>query len=107
MSLTPAEIAAGGSSSNVLSGGNYPTSTRSLGRIELHPLCIISISDHYMRASMGGGKQTPDAKIVGLLMGTEDGMDISIFDAVEVVYDVGMEVRDVIVLNYRVVYKSR
>ncbi len=104
MSLTPSEIAAGGSS-NVLSGGNYSTSTRSLGHIELHPLCIISISDHYMRVSMGGGKQAPDAKIVGLLMGTEDGLDVSIYDAVEVVYDVGMEVRDIVVLNYRVLQK--
>ncbi len=48
---------------------------------------------------MGGGQQAPDAKIVGLLMGTEDGLDVSIYDAVEVVYDVGMEVRDSVVLN--------
>ncbi len=98
MSLTPSEIAAG-DCSNVVNGGNSSICTRSLGRIELHPLCIISISDHYMRVSMGGGKQSPDAKIVGLLMGTEDGLDVSIYDAVEVVYDVGMEVRDSVVLN--------
>ncbi len=46
---------------------------------------------------MGGGKQSSDAKIVGLLMGTEEGLDVTIYDAVEVVYDVGMEVRDSVV----------
>eukprot|EP01084_Bolivina_argentea_P157143 273848_1 len=112
MSLTPSEIAAG-DCSNVVNGGNSSTCTRSLGRIELHPLCIISISDHYMRVSMGGGKQSSDAKIVGLLMGTEDGLDISIYDAVEVVYDVGMEMEEgggsgeTVALNVDIVKKQK
>jgi COP9 signalosome complex subunit 6 len=56
--------------------------------ILLHPLCIITISDQYTRVSTGGGVQPSDSKILGLLFGKQEGLDVIIFDAVEVSYEV-------------------
>ncbi|CAM9322385.1 unnamed protein product [Ascophyllum nodosum] len=50
----------------------------------LHPLTVISISDHHTRVSMGGGAQEAGGRVIGLLFGSQNGLDVSIFDAMEV-----------------------
>ncbi|CAN0222104.1 unnamed protein product, partial [Phaeothamnion confervicola] len=56
-------------------------------QILLHPLAIISISDHYTRVSVGGSHLPASSRIFGLLFGVQEGLDVSIYDAVEVGYD--------------------
>ncbi|KAG5181112.1 hypothetical protein JKP88DRAFT_263640 [Tribonema minus] len=56
--------------------------------IHLHPLAIITISDHYTRVSTGGGVPPRDAKILGVLFGERSGAEIGIYDASEIGYDV-------------------
>lgn len=68
--------------------GAASTSAKKIG---LHPLAIASICDHYTRVSMGGTKFRPDDPVVGFLFGVQDGLDISIIDATEAVYEVGSE----------------
>lgn len=58
-------------------------------------LTVIAISDHHTRVSMGGGAQEAGGRVIGLLFGSQNGLDVSIFDAMEVActktQDDGME----------------
>jgi COP9 signalosome complex subunit 6 len=51
-------------------------------------LAIITMSDHYTRVSTGGGVPSPESKILGILFGVQEGLQVSIFDATEVSYTV-------------------
>lgn len=55
-------------------------------KVALHPLAIVGISDHFTRVKVGGGKQAADTAIIGLLFGKQSGLEISIFDAIELVW---------------------
>jgi COP9 signalosome complex subunit 6 len=55
--------------------------TRQVG---LHPLAIVGVSDHFTRASLGGGRASPGAPVVGLLFGKQDGLAVTVCDAIEV-----------------------
>jgi hypothetical protein len=46
-------------------------------------LAIVTISDHCTRVKVGGSRQHPDSRILGLLFGYQDGLEVSITDATE------------------------
>lgn len=62
--------------------------SNSAKKIGLHPLAIASICDHYTRVNMGGTKFRPDDPVLGFLFGVQNGLDVSIIDATEAVYEV-------------------
>lgn len=47
-------------------------------------LTVITISDHHTRVSTGGGAQEAGGRVIGLLFGSQNGLDVSIYDAMEV-----------------------
>lgn len=57
---------------------------------DLSPMCraqqltVITISDHHTRVSTGGGTQKAGGRVIGLLFGSQNGLDVSIYDAMEV-----------------------
>jgi len=53
--------------------------------IRLHPLVIINISDHYVRAKVQGEKQDP--RVVGAIVGVQNGRTVEIFNSYELKYD--------------------
>lgn len=60
------------------------TSTRNIG---LHPLAISSVCDHNTRVIVGGTKLLNSAPVIGLLFGIQSGLDISIIDATDAIYE--------------------
>jgi len=58
----------------------------SSGKINIHPLAISSICDHFTRVKVGGSILPKDAEVIGLVFGTKTGGKTIIFDAVEVCY---------------------
>jgi hypothetical protein len=59
-------------------------------------LAIASICDHYTRVAAGGSKMPSNSPVIGLLFGVQNGLDISIIDASDAIYEV---VGGVVVLN--------
>ena len=57
-------------------------------KLKLHPLAISSICDHYTRVMLGGSTISSKAPVIGLLFGIHYGLDISIVDASDALYDV-------------------
>jgi len=55
-------------------------------RVALHPLAIVGVSDHFTRVKVGGAKQSAESPILGLLFGKQDGLEVWISDALELVY---------------------
>lgn len=53
--------------------------------IELHPLVIINISDHFTRAKVESNA-TPPPRVIGALLGTQNGRNIEISNSFELVY---------------------
>ena len=51
--------------------------------IKCHPLALIAITDHQTRVLTGGSALPPGAPVVGLLFGHQDGLTVSILDAIE------------------------
>lgn len=51
--------------------------------IKCHPLALIAIADHQTRVLTGGSALPPGAPVVGLLFGHQDGLTVSILDAIE------------------------
>jgi len=51
--------------------------------IKCHPLALIAITDHQTRAATGGSALPPGSPVVGLLFGHQDGLTVSILDAIE------------------------
>ena len=51
--------------------------------IKCHPLALIAITDHQTRVVTGGSALPPGAPVVGLLFGHQDGLTVSILDAIE------------------------
>ena len=51
--------------------------------IKCHPLALIAITDHQTRVITGGSALPPGAPVVGLLFGHQDGLTVSILDAIE------------------------
>jgi hypothetical protein len=51
--------------------------------IKCHPLALIAITDHQTRAATGGSALLPGSPVVGLLFGHQDGLTVSILDAIE------------------------
>jgi len=70
---------------SLLSQTNANEKTGGGGRnINLHPLAIISISDHFTRVSVGAAVEGSIQKILGLLFGVQEGREVSIYDSCEV-----------------------
>lgn len=63
------------------------------GNVELHPLAIIAMSDHYTTIEAGGSVSPPGSKVLGLLWGRQQGLEVSIMDAVELGYTLGPDGR--------------
>jgi len=55
-------------------------------RIFVHPLAIASICDHHTRVAMGGSLFKPTDPAIGLLFGTQTGLDVEIIDATDAIY---------------------
>jgi len=55
-------------------------------KVKLHPLAIVSISDHHTRVQMGGAVAPKDSKIVGALFGRQNGLEVHIYDCLELIY---------------------
>lgn len=51
-------------------------------------LAIVTMCDHSTRVRVGGTRQAPSSRILGLLFGTQDGLDAVITDAIELQYEV-------------------
>jgi COP9 signalosome complex subunit 6 len=56
-------------------------------RVFLHPLAIVAISDHFTGIEAGGSVKPPGSKVLGLLWGKQQGLDSTITDAVELLYN--------------------
>jgi COP9 signalosome complex subunit 6 len=54
-------------------------------QIDLHPLVIINISDHFTRAKVESNA-TPAPRVIGALLGVQDGRKIEISNSFELVY---------------------
>ncbi|KAL7514902.1 hypothetical protein ACHAXN_012176 [Cyclotella atomus] len=59
------------------------TTTSSSKHIKVHPLSILSISDHHTRITTGGSSLPLNSPTIGLLFGTQTPTSISIVDAEE------------------------
>lgn len=68
-------------------------------------LTVITISDHHTRVSTGGGAQEAGGRVIGLLFGSQNGLDVSIYDAMEVACTVAGE--DGLELNEALVEKQK
>lgn len=55
-------------------------------QIELHPLVIINISDHYTRAKVEAPPTNPPPRVIGALLGVQNGREIEISNSFELVY---------------------
>lgn len=67
-------------------------------------LAIASICDHYTRVAAGGSRMASNSPVIGLLFGVQDGLDISIIDATDAIYDV---VGGVVILNSPEIEKKK
>jgi COP9 signalosome complex subunit 6 len=56
-------------------------------QIELHPLVIINISDHFTRAKVESN-QNPPPRVIGALLGTQEGRNVEVSNSFELVYHV-------------------
>lgn len=59
--------------------------------VRVHPLAIASICDHYTRVAMGGSILKKNDPVVGLLFGTQEGLNVDIIDATDAIYTVGSQ----------------
>jgi hypothetical protein len=71
--------------SNVASGEGGGADEK---RIFMHPLAIASICDHHTRVAMGGSLFKPTDPAIGLLFGTQSGLDVEIIDATDAIYSI-------------------
>lgn len=56
-------------------------------QIDLHPLVIINISDHFTRAKVESTAPTaPPPRVIGALLGVQNGRNIEISNSFELVY---------------------
>ncbi|KAH8092348.1 hypothetical protein JL720_5317 [Aureococcus anophagefferens] len=75
-----------------LDGGTTPSARRAMAstasaatqrHVGLHPLAIVGVSDHFTRVKLGGARVAPDSPVLGLLFGKQVGLDVAVFDAIE------------------------
>ncbi|CAN0596959.1 unnamed protein product, partial [Ectocarpus sp. 12 AP-2014] len=73
-------------------------------------LTVITISDHHTRVSMGGGAQEAGGRVIGLLFGSQNGRDVSIYDAMEVACTAvganGLELNEALVEKQKDLYTA-
>jgi len=72
---------------NLLLEGQEGEGNRSGRHIALHPLAIVTICDHCTRVKVGGSLLHPTSRILGILFGVQDGLQVSITDAFELQYE--------------------
>lgn len=58
--------------------------TGSALQIDLHPLVIINVSDHYTRAKVQNDDKNP--RVIGAMLGVQSGRHVEIFSSFELVY---------------------
>ena len=75
-----------------LDGSTTPSTRRAMAstasaatqrHVGLHPLAIVGVSDHFTRVKLGGARVAPDSPVLGLLFGKQVGLDVAVFDAIE------------------------
>lgn len=72
--------------------------------IEIHPLVITSICDHYTKVTLGGSILSINSPVIGLIFGTKEGKDISLCDATEAVYSFS---NGKVILNHKYIEKKK
>lgn len=95
----------------VEAGGGDPEANR---KISLHPLAIVAVSDHSTGIQTGASTKPPGSKVLGILWGKQQGLQVAITDAVELAYELdaqGMPVIEPEAVNqqkslYMEVYKG-
>lgn len=65
--------------------------------VEVHPLAVTCICDHYTRVQVGGSLLPPGSIVVGMLFGQRSGEVMTIVDATDAVY--GCDARGNAVIN--------
>lgn len=93
------------------SGGAVGAAEGGSRRVALHPLAIVGVSDHFSRVEVGSAVQDASTPIVGLLFGKQDGLDVWIYDALELICDadrrINLEFLKKQTELYTAVYKGR
>lgn len=56
-------------------------------QIDLHPLVIINISDHFTRAKVEATNTNPHPRVIGALLGVQNGREIEISNSFELTYN--------------------
>jgi COP9 signalosome complex subunit 6 len=52
-------------------------------KISVHPLVVMSISDHYTRALYRQGKQNA-TRVIGLVLGQQNGLNLDVANLIEI-----------------------
>ena len=52
-------------------------------KISVHPLVVMSISDHYTRALYRQGKQNT-TRVIGLVLGQQNGLNLDVANLIEI-----------------------
>eukprot|EP00123_Amoebidium_parasiticum_P001608 comp12740_c0_seq1/m.7859 comp12740_c0_seq1/g.7859 ORF comp12740_c0_seq1/g.7859 comp12740_c0_seq1/m.7859 type:complete len:313 (-) comp12740_c0_seq1:254-1192(-) len=52
-------------------------------QVLLHPLVLVHISDHFTRRRVQGGDGEQNPRVIGALLGTQDGRNVEVFNAFE------------------------
>ena len=55
-------------------------------RIQVHPLVVMTISDHYTRALYRQHKDLP-TKVIGLVLGQQNGLNLDVANCIEICTD--------------------
>lgn len=56
--------------------------------VALHPLALVTICDHCTRVKVGGSLLPVTSRILGILFGVQNGLQVSITDAFELQYEI-------------------
>jgi len=70
------------------SSSSSTTNDEKTKKLKLHPLAISSVCDHHTRVMLGGSRISSTSPVIGLLFGIQNGLEISIVDASDALYDV-------------------
>lgn len=55
-------------------------------KIQVHPLVVMTISDHYTRALYRQHKNQP-TKVIGLVLGLQNGLNLDVANCIEICKD--------------------
>lgn len=70
--------------------------------LKLHPLVIINISDHWTRTKVQ--KKQANPRVIGALVGIQEGRNLEIFNSFELVYDI---VDGLVVIDHKFLHQKQ